>query len=168
MSIRESDVRKIIAEVQATSWRQREYTRVRELAATYRLEQIRCLRMPEEQKAGKREAGFDRIEITAKMDEQRLRPDFDSQPFYTRLYNPRSPHTPAEYTLEMRVDVEKLRMEILLLQPAPPQCDSSPRRLPAVDARSDEPRTPRRLPAIGTGSDEPRVSRAETQSTETK
>ena len=42
----------------------------------------------------------------------------------------------------MRVDVERLKMEILLSQPAPPlQCDSSPRRAPAVDTGSDEPGT---------------------------
>ena len=122
--------------------------------------------MLEEQKAWKREAGFDRIEITAEVDARRFRVGFDSEPLYTKLYNPRWPHTPEEYALEMRVDVERLRMEILLSQPAPPpQCDSSPRRLPAVDTGSDEPRTPRRLPAIGTGSDEPGVSLAESRST---
>ena len=73
-------------------------------------------------------------------------------------------------------------MEFVLSQPAPPPCDPSPRRLPAVDTGSEElgtprrlpavntgseePGTPRRSPAIGTGSDEPGVSRAETQSTE--
>ena len=77
MSIQESDVRKVIAEVQATSWRLRECIRVRELAATYRLGQMRRLRMLEEQKVCKREAGFDRIEITVEMDEQRLRTGFD-------------------------------------------------------------------------------------------
>ena len=40
MSIQESDVRKIIAEVQATSWRLRERIRVRELAAAHRLGQM--------------------------------------------------------------------------------------------------------------------------------
>ena len=53
MSIDEIDVRKIIAEVQATSWRLRECIRVRELAATQRLGQIRRLRMLEEQKPWK-------------------------------------------------------------------------------------------------------------------
>ena len=128
---------------------------------------MRRLRMLEEQKAWKREAGFDRIEITAKIDEQRLRSGFNSQPSYTKLYNPRWPHTPAEYALETRVDVERLKLEILLSQPAPPpQCDSSPRRLPAVDTRSDKPGTPRRSSAIGTGSDRPGVSRAGSRSTE--
>ena len=56
-----------------------------------------------------------------------------------------------ENTLKMRVDVERLRMEILLSQPAPPpQYHSSPRRAPAVD----------------TGSDEPGMPQAENQSTE--
>ena len=62
----------------------------------------------------------------------------------------------------MRVDVERLNMEILLLQPTPPpQYDSLPQRFPAIDTESDEPGMPRWLPAIGTGSDEPGVSRAE-------
>ena len=39
----------------------------------------------------------------------------------------------------MRVGVERLGMEILLSQPAPPpQCDSLPRRSPAVDTGSDK------------------------------
>ena len=60
-------------------------------------------------------------------------------------------HTPVDYTLEMHVEVEQLKMTILLSQPAPPpQRDSSPRRSPAV----------------GTGLDESGVSRAGTQSTE--
>ena len=51
----------------------------------------------------------------------------------------------------MDVDVERLRLEILLSQSAPsPQYDLSPQRSPAV----------------GTGSHEPGVPRAETQSTE--
>ena len=57
----------------------------------------------------------------------------------------------------MKVDIERPRMEIILSQPAPPQCDSLPSRA-AVDARSEEPGTPRRSPTIGTGSDEPGVS----------
>ena len=114
-------------------------------------QRLRRLRMLEEQKACKREAGFNRIETTAKMDSQHFRTGLDSEPFYTKLYNPKWPHTPKENTLEMRVDVERLRMEIIISQSAPPpQCDLSLRR----------------LPAIGTGSDEPGVSRTESQSTE--
>ena len=79
------------------------------------------------------------------------------------MFNLRWPHTHDEFTLEMRVDVERLRMEIGLSQPEPPpQCDPSPRRLPAVDTGSEEPATLRWSPAIGMGSDEPGVSRAET------
>ena len=37
--------------------------------------------------------------------------------FYRNMFNPRRPHTPDELTLEMRVDVERLKMEIILSQP---------------------------------------------------
>ena len=128
---------------------------------------MHSLRMLEQQKTWKREADFDRIDTAAEMDAQRFRTSLVSGPFYSKLFNPRWPHTPDEYKFEMRVDVERLRMEIVLSQPAPPpQCDPSPQRLPAVDTGSEEPGAPRRLPVIGTGSDELGVSRAETQSTE--
>ena len=75
MPTEESDVRNIIAEIliEVTSWHLRKSIRVRELAATHRLGQMRRLRMLEEQKAWKREAGFDRIDTAAKMDAQRFR-----------------------------------------------------------------------------------------------
>ena len=92
----ESDVRKIIAEVQATRWRLPECIRVRVLAATHRLGQMRRLRMLEEKKAWKREVDFDKIEITAEMDDYRLHTSFDFQPFYTKLYNRRRLYTPEE------------------------------------------------------------------------
>ena len=66
---REHNVRQMIEEVKATSWRLREYIRARELTATHRLGRMRRLRMLEEQNGWNREAGFDRIEITAEMDE---------------------------------------------------------------------------------------------------
>ena len=82
--------------------------------------------------------------------------------FYSNMLNPKRPHTSDEFILEMKVDFERLRMEITLSQPAPqPQCDPSPRRA-TVDTGSKEPGTPRRSPAIGTGSDKPGVSRIET------
>ena len=138
---------------------------VRELAATYRLGRVGRLRMFEEQKAWKLEAIIDRIKTIAEIDVERRHVVFDSQPFYTKLYNPRWPHTPAEYTLKIRVDIKRLRMEILLSQPVPPpQCGSSLRRLPAVDTGSDESGTPRPLPANGMESAEPGVSLAESQS----
>ena len=78
------------------------------------------------------------------------------------MFNPRWPHTHDEFALERRVDVAGLRTEVVLSQPeTPPQCDTSPRRLPAVDTGLEEPGTPRRSPAIGTGSDEPGVLRAQ-------
>ena len=98
------------------------------------------LQMLEEQKAWKQKVGFDRVKIIAQMDAQRFRTDFDSGPFHMKLYNPRSSHTPAKYTLEMRVDVERLRMETVISQPVPPpQCDLSPRRLPAVGTGLNKP-----------------------------
>ena len=99
----------------------------------------------------KREAGFDRIETIAEIHEHHFPAGFHLEPLYTKLYIPNWPHTPEEHTLEMRVNVKRLRMEIVLLQLAPAsQCDSSPQRLPAVDM----------------GSDECGVSGAESQSTE--
>ena len=89
MSIDESDVRKIIAEVKAKRWRLRECISVRELAATHKLGQMRHLRMLEEQKAWKRETSFDRIEAIADMREQYFLAGFHSEPLYTKLYNPR-------------------------------------------------------------------------------
>ena len=140
--------------------------RVGELAATHRLGKIHRLRMLHEQKAWKREAGFDYSDTAAEMDARRSRTNLVSEPFfYSKMFSPRCPNTHEEFTLQMRVDVEGLRMEIVLSQPEPPlQCDASPRRLLAVDTGSEEPETPRRLPAIGTGSDEPGVLQA--QSTE--
>ena len=125
--------------------------------------------MLEEHEAWKREACFNYTDTAAEMDTRRSRTNLVSEPFfYSKIFNPRWPHTHDEFTLEMRVDVEGLRMEIVLPQPEPPlHCDLSPRRLPTVDTRSEEPGTPRRSPAIGTGSDEPGVSRAKT-STERK
>ena len=142
MTVDESDITKIIAEVEARSWRLRETIRVRELAVTHRRGQMHYLRMLEEQKAWKRKAGFDYIKTAAVMDARRSRTNPVSEAFFYRnIFNPRRPHTPDKFTLaEMRVDVEILRTEIILSLPEPPlQCDASPRRLPAIDTKSDEP-----------------------------
>ena len=97
---------------------------------------MRRLRMLEEQEVWKREAGFDRIEIIVQLGAQSFPTGFDSEPLSFKLYNPRYPHTPAKYTLEMNVDVGRLRIEILLSQPAPPpQFASSPRRSPPRSAQ---------------------------------
>ena len=123
--------------------------------------------MHEKYKTWKREFGFDRIETAAETDEKRSRtstsPVLDPF-FYQNMFIPRRPHTPDEFTLEMKVDVEGLRMEIILSQPTSSQCNLSPRRA-AVDTGSEEPGNPRRSPAIGTGS-EPGASRAETRTEE--
>ena len=113
--------------------------------------------MHEKHKAWKREFGFDRIETAAEMNEKRSRTSTSPVPnpfFYRNMVIPRHPHTPDEFTLEMKVDVEGLRMEIILSQPASSQCDSSPRHA-AVDTGSEEPGTPQQSPAISTGSEEP-------------
>ena len=86
---REHDARYMIKEVKATSWRLGNCILVRELAATHRLGRMRRLRMLEEKKVRKREAGFDNVETTAEMDAERLHAGFDSEPFYTKLYYPR-------------------------------------------------------------------------------
>ena len=102
------------------------------------------------------------------MDEKHSRTSPVSDPFfYSNILYPMRPHTPDEFTLEMKGDVERLRIEIILSQTAPPQCDSLP-RCTAVDTVSEEPGTSRWSPAIGTGSDEPGVSRVETSATEEK
>ena len=144
MPFKERGVSKMIAEVEATNRRLRECIRARELAATHRLERMRRLWMLEEQTAWKRETGFDQIEITAKMDAQRFRTGFDSEPLYSKLYNPRWPHSQEEHKLDMGVEIEGLRLEILHSQSAPlPQDDLTPRRSPTVGTGSEEPGLPR-------------------------
>ena len=76
MTVVERDIANMIAEVEATSSCPRETIRVREVAATHRLGQMRRLLMLEEQKAWKREAGFDYIETAAEMDARRSRSNF--------------------------------------------------------------------------------------------
>ena len=123
--------------------------------------------MHEKHKTWKREFGFDLIETATEMDEKRFRTSTSPVPdpfFYRNMIIPTRPHTPDEFTLEMKVDVEGLRMEIILSQPASSHCDPSPRRA-VVDTGSAEPGDPRRSPAIGTGSG-PGASRAETQTEE--
>ena len=149
-------------DVEATIWRLRETIRVAEVAATLRPGQMRCLLMHKKHKAWKREFGFDRIETAAEMDEKCSHTSTSpvSNPFFYRnMVIPRHPHTLDEFILEMKVDGEGLRMEIILSQPASSQCDPSPRRA-AIDTGSEEPGTPPRSPAIGTGSEEPGALRA--------
>ena len=159
MAVKEHDFAKMIAELEETSWRIREKVRVTELAAAHRLEQMRRLLMLEEHKTWKREFGFDRIETAAEMNEKRSCTSTNPVPdpfFYNNMLNSRRPHTPDEFTLDMKVDIERLRMEAILSKPAPPQCDQLPRRA-VVNTGSEEPGTPRRSSAIGTGLDGPGV-----------
>ena len=153
MTVKERDFARMSKDIEATIWRIREMIRVGELAARHLLGQICCLLMHEKRKTWKREIGFGRIETAAEMDEKRSRTSTSPVPdlfFYRNMVISRLPHTPDEFTLEMKVDVEGLRMEIILSQPASSQCDPSPRRA-AVDTGSEEPGNPRRSPAIGTG-----------------
>ena len=152
MTVEERDFTRMSENVKATIW-----------AATHRLGQMRRLLMHEEHKAWKREFGFDRIETAAEMDEKRSRTSTSLVPnpfFYRNMVIPSHPHTPDDFTLEMKVDVEGFRVEIILSQPASSQCDSSPRRA-AVDTGSEEPGTPPQSPAISSGP--PGALRAETQ-----
>ena len=129
---------------------------------------MRRLLMLDEHHTWKREFGFGRIETAAEMDEKHSRTSPVSDPFFysinSMLY-PMRPHTPDEFTLERKVDVERIRIKIIISQTAPPQCDLLPRRT-AVETGSEEPEMSRWSPAIGTGSDEPGVSRVETSATE--
>ena len=148
-------------------WRIRETIRVGELAATHRLWQMRRLLMHEKHKTWKGEIGFDLIKTATEIDEKLSRTSTSPAPdpfFYRNIVIPTRPHTLDEFTLEMKVDVEELRMEIIISQLASSQCDPSPRRA-VVDTGSAEPGEPRRSPAIGTGSG-PGASRAETQTEE--
>ena len=118
MAIKERGFARMSEDVEATIWRLQETVRVTELAATHRLGQMRRLLMHEKHEAWKREFGFDRIETAAEMDEKRSRTSTSPVPnpfFYRNMVIPRHPHTPEKFSLEMKVDVERLRMEIILL-----------------------------------------------------
>ena len=162
MTVKERDFVRMSEVVVATVWRLRETIRIAEVVATHRLGQMRRLLMHEKHKAWKREFGFYRIETAAEMNEKRSRTSTSLVPdpfFYRNIVIPRRPHTPDEFTLEIKVHVDGLRMEIILSQSASSQCDPSPRRT-AVDTGSEEPGTPPRSPATGTGSEEPGASQA--------
>ena len=91
--------------------------------------------MHEKRKTWKREFGFDRIETCAEVDEKRFRTSTSPvpDPFFNRsMVARRRPHTPDEFTLKRKVDVESLRMEIIFSQPASSQCDPSSRRAVVV------------------------------------
>ena len=129
MTIPEHVVRQILKELVEISGRAPKLVLVRELATSDKLEQMQRVQMLEWQTTWMREIGFDRIETIAEMHEEalrRLHADFDPGPVYTRLYNARRPPTPEEFTLGMKVEVKRLRMERLPSNP-PPQYDLPPR-----------------------------------------
>ena len=164
MTIEERNVARMSEDLGTTIWRLRETVRVAKLAATHRPEQMRSLLMHERHKIWKREFGYDRIEIAAEMDEKCSRTSTSpvSNPFlYRNMVIPEHPHTPEEFHLRMKVDVEGLRMEIIFSQPSSSEGDTSPRRA-AVDTGSEEPGTPTQSPAISKGSG-PEAQQSETQ-----
>ena len=164
MTIEERDVARMSEDLGTTIWRLRETVRVAKFAATHRLEQMRSLLMHERHKVWKREFGYDRIEMAAEMDEKRSRTSTSpvSNTFlYRNMVILEHPHTPEEFHLQMKVDVEGLRMEIILSQLSSSKCDTSPQRA-AVDTGSEEPGTPTQSPAVSKGSG-PEAQQAETQ-----
>ena len=81
------------------------------------------MRMLEKHSAWKREDDFDRIEIIAEMYGQTLRhlhAGVASDPLYAGLYTPQWSPTLEELTLDMNVEVESLKLEVLHSQPSPP------------------------------------------------
>ena len=124
------DCRLMIAELAVTRERVRELIRTREIVSSHKLEQIRRVQILEKQDV------FDRIKIIAKMHEQalrRLHAGFDLEALYTGLYNPRWLPPSEEFTLKINVEIERLRLEILISEPPPPpQYDLSPRQSPTA------------------------------------
>ena len=154
MTIEERDFARMSEDLGTKIWRLRESVRVAKLAATHRLGQMRSLLIHERHKVWKREFSYDRIQTAAEMNEKRSRTCTSpvSNPFFYRnMVIPEHPHTPEEFNLQMKVDVEGLRVEIILSQPPSSECDPSPRRA-AVDTGSEEPGTPTQSPAVSTGS----------------
>ena len=85
----------MIAELAATRWCVLELIRVRKPVSSHKIEEMRRVRMLKKQAAWKKEGGFYGIEIIAEMHEHTLRclhAGFDSEPLYTRLYNPLGDH----------------------------------------------------------------------------
>ena len=130
-TVEERDYARMSEDLGTTIWRLRETVRVAKLAATHRLGQMRSLLLHERHKVWKREFGYDRLETAAEMDEKRSR--ISTSPvtnpfFYKSMVIPDHPHTPEEFSLQMKVDVEGLRMEINLSQPPSSEYDTSPWR----------------------------------------
>ena len=70
------------------------------------------------------------MKIVAERQEETLRclhADLDPELFYTGLYNSRRPLAPENLTLDLKVEVDILRMERLLLERSLPQYGLPPR-----------------------------------------
>ena len=122
------------------------FIQVRGLAASYKLEQRRSMRVLEKRAIWMRENGFDRIKVIVEMHDdtlRRLHAGLDLEPFNTVLYNPRQPPTSEKITLDIKIEIESLRLEDLLSKPLPPtQYDLSPRRSPSAGTGLNEPGVP--------------------------
>ena len=124
MTLPERDAHLMPEELAAIRGRVHKLIKVRELAALHKLEQMLRVRMPEQQATWKIENVFDRTEIRVERHGETLRrlyAGFDPEPFCTGLYNARQPPTPEEFTLGLKAEVKRLRLNIFLLQPLPRQ-----------------------------------------------
>ena len=164
-TVEERDYARMSENLGTTIWRLRETVRVAKLAATHRLGQMRSLLMHERHKVWKREFSYDRIETAAEMDEKRSRSSTSpvSNPFFYRnMVIPEHPHTSEEFNLQMKVDVEGLRMEIILSPPLKPRSWASSttdltkhsswgriRRLPCLKKNLNAPRPSEHPPVWG-------------------
>ena len=129
MTLPEYDVRLMLADFSITGRRVRKLIRITKLAAIHTQEKVRRVRMLEKQAAWKREGDFDRIKTVSEMYEETLRhlhAGFDPEPFYTGIYDPRRSPAPEEFTLDVRVEMECLRTELLQSKPPPLQYDLPP------------------------------------------
>ena len=114
----------MVADLAVIHEHMRKLLRTRERVVSHKLRANANVRMLEYRATWMRENGFDRTEVIADRQEEILRhmhARFDPEPFYIRLYNPRRPPTPEKTILDMTVEVESLRLEILLSQPLLPQ-----------------------------------------------
>ena len=126
----ERDAHLVLEEIATIHGRVHKRIRVRELAASHKLEKMRRVQMLKQRPTWTREIGLDRIETIAEMHEETLRrlpADFDPEPVYAGFYSARRPHTPEEFTLDMKVEVKGLSMGLLLSEPPPPEYDLPPR-----------------------------------------
>ena len=109
------------------------FIRVKELAALHKLEQMLRVRILERQSTWKRENDVDRIASIAERHEETLRPlhtGYDPEHFCTRIrYNARRPPISEEFSVGLKVEAERLRLERLLSQPPSPKL--LPRKLTA-------------------------------------